>query len=288
MKIDVDRRVDQCVKCAQYKGVPSRPAPILQYLPPSRPFDTVSIDVLQLPPSYQWSKYLLVMVDSFSRYVILAPLREKMARAVAHAIVTKLICEHSAPRVLLSDNGAEFRNTVLAEMCKQFGIRQTFTVAYHPVSNGLVERSNRKILEILRPIVAGHLGAWEDYVAQVAATINASVCESTGQSPHYIVFGCHKRLPYDLLSSRQPPVYDPENYAKIQLQNFKKIHSEVTEKLMSTSDLRTAKQHRYARPVSFSEGDIVMIAAPERQSKLSPKFSGPHIHSAPRKTTRAG
>ncbi len=150
-------------------------------------------------------------------------------------------------------------------------------MAYHPASNGLVERANRKILDILRPIVTGRLGAWEDYLAQVAATINASVCESTGQSPHYIVFGCHKRLPYDLLSSRQPPVYNPEDYAKIQLQNFSQIHREVTEKLLSTSDSRTAKQHRCARPVSFSEGDSVMITTPERQSKLSPKFSGPHL-----------
>ncbi len=220
MIIDADRHVDTCVKCAQYKRVPSGPALILQYPPPSRPFDTVFIDVLQLPPSYQGSKYVLVMIDNFSRYVILAPLKEKSARPVAHTIVTKLICEYSAPRVLLSDNGAEFRNKVLAEICSQFGIRQTFTVAYHPASDGLVERSNCKILEILRPIVAGHMGTWEDWIPQVAATINASVCESTGQSPHYIDFGSPKRLPYDHLSSRQPSVYDPEDYAKIQLHNF--------------------------------------------------------------------
>ncbi len=150
-------------------------------------------------------------------------------------------------------------------------------MAYHPASNGLVERSSRKILEILRPIVTGHLGAWKDWIPQVAATINASVCDSTGQSPHYIVFGSPKRLPYDLLGSQQPPVYDPEDYAKIQLQNFSRIHHAVTEKLKSTSDMRTAKQHKGACPVSFSEGDSVMIAAPDRQSKLSPKLSGPHL-----------
>ncbi len=72
------------------------------------------------------SKYLLVMIDHFSRYVILAPLKEKSAHAVAHAIVTNLICEYSVPRVLLSDNGAEFRNKVLAEICGQFGIRNFY------------------------------------------------------------------------------------------------------------------------------------------------------------------
>ncbi len=128
------------------------------------------------------------MVDMFSRYVILAPIKEKTARAVAHAVVTKLICERTAPRVLLSDNGAEFRNKVLAEICTQFGITQTFTVAYHPSSNGLVERTNHKILETLRPIVGKFIGTWEDWLPQVAATINASVCESTGQTPHFIVY----------------------------------------------------------------------------------------------------
>ncbi len=153
------------------------------------------------------------MIDNFSWCVILAPLKEKSAHTDAHAIVTKLTCEYSASRFLLSENGAEFRNKVLAEICSQFRIRQTFTVAYHPASNGLVERSNHKILEILRTIVAGHLGTLEDWIPQVAATTNASVCESTCQSPHYILFGSPKRLPYDLLSSRQPPVYDPEDYA---------------------------------------------------------------------------
>ncbi len=104
------------------------------------------------------------MMDMFARYVILAPIKEKTARAVAHDVVTKLICEHTAPWVLLSDNGAEFRNKVLAEICTQFGITQTFTVANHPASNGLVERTNRKILETLRPIVGKFIGTWEDWL----------------------------------------------------------------------------------------------------------------------------
>ncbi len=81
--------------------------------------------------SAQGSKYLVVMVDMFSRYVLLAPIKEKTAKNVAHAIVSKLICEFSAPRVLLSDDGAEFRNRLLQEICNQFGINHTFTVAYH-------------------------------------------------------------------------------------------------------------------------------------------------------------
>ncbi len=195
MKIDTEKYVDQCAKCAIYKGVATGPAPIQQYPLPTRPFECVSVDLLQLPPSHQESKYIVVMVDMFSRFVILESIAEKIARAVAHAIVSRLISEHTASRVLLSDNGAELRNKILQEICSQFNITQTFTIAYHPASNGLVERANRKILEALRPIVGRSIGTWEDWLPQVAATINAIVCESTGQTPHFIVFGTQKKIP---------------------------------------------------------------------------------------------
>ncbi len=55
-------------------------------------------------------------------------------------------------RVFLSDNGAEFRNKVLQEICSQFGISQTFTAAYHPPSDALIEGTNKKSLDVLRPI----------------------------------------------------------------------------------------------------------------------------------------
>ena len=157
MRLDIDRHVTQCLKCAKYKGSVPKPAPILSYPPPSGPWEVVGIDTLQLMPSYQGSKYLLVCVDHFSRYVVMAPLKDKSAKAVAHALVTHLFLVHSTPRVILSDNGTEFRNAVLEEICKLYNVNQAFVTAYHPASNGLTERANRKILEAIRPVVGSLL-----------------------------------------------------------------------------------------------------------------------------------
>ncbi len=148
----------QCVTCAQHKGVAKGPASILLYPLPEAPWDVVSIDLLQLPQSHYVSRYLLVCVDHLTRFVVLAPVKDKTATVVAHALVAHLFCPFSTPRVILSDNGAEFWNAVVSEIFSQFGIKQTFTAAYHPASNGLVERANRKILEVLRPIVNELLG----------------------------------------------------------------------------------------------------------------------------------
>ncbi len=95
--------------CAQTKGTTST-APILEYPLPAGPFDVVGIDLLQLPRSTQGSVYILVCVDHFSRFGVLAPLRNMSAVTVDHAIVSHLICPYSTPRVLLSDNGTEFKN----------------------------------------------------------------------------------------------------------------------------------------------------------------------------------
>ncbi len=214
-------------------------APILQYTLPEAPWDVVSIGLLQLPHG---SRYLLVYVDHLTRFVVFAKLKNKTATVVAHALVTHLL-SFSTPRVILSDNGAEFGNAVVSKICSQFGIKQTFTAAYHPVSNGLVERANIKILEVLRPIVNELLDNWEDWLPHAATSPNSSVYDSTGKSPHYILYGVEKRLPYDLLTSRQHPVYNTDNYTQQQSHVFGKIHSSIRSKLIATKTEMIANQH---------------------------------------------
>ncbi len=84
MRTDVETHVSTYIQCAQHKGTVPRPAPIQEYPPPSRPWDVVSMDLLQLLASLQASRNLLVCVDHLSRYVVLAPLRDKSAKSVAH------------------------------------------------------------------------------------------------------------------------------------------------------------------------------------------------------------
>lgn len=276
LRVDVESYVARCLSCAQTKGN-TQTAPILEYPLPDSPFDTIGIDLLQLPRSHQGSAYVLVCVDHFSRFVILVPLPNKSAITVAHAIVTHLICPYTTPRVLLSDNGTEFSNTVLANICQQYSITQTFITAYHPASNGLVERTNKKILDVLRHYAGSFHESWEDWLPQVAASINGSVNSSTGKTPHYIIYGSDKRLPYDVLIQSPTPVYSMDDYAKQQIHAFQQIHQSVRERLKASREEMMRKQHAQANPVSFAIGDTVMKRCPDRQCKLSPKFSGPYV-----------
>ncbi len=122
MPIDFKKHVTCCLSCAQTKGTTTT-APILEYPLPAGPFEVVGLDLLQLPRSSQGSGYILVCVDHFSRFVVLAPLRDKSAATVAHALVSHLICPYTTPRVLLNDNGTEFKNQVLADIRTQYEVK---------------------------------------------------------------------------------------------------------------------------------------------------------------------
>ncbi len=63
--------------------------------------------------------------------------------------------------VILSDNGTEFRNAVLNELCTQFRMKHFFITAYHPAANGLAGGANREILQVRNPIVIALLDTWE-------------------------------------------------------------------------------------------------------------------------------
>ncbi len=172
MRLDIEKHIAQCLSCAETKGA-TETASFLEYPLPARPFDVVDIDILQLPLSIQGPIYVLVFVDHFSRFTVLAPILNKSVTTVAHAIVSHPICPYTTSRVLLSDNGTEFKNQALRDICTQFHIQQTFIKSYLPASNGLVERTIRNILEILR-LFAGHLQeTWKDWLSHLLPLLTA-------------------------------------------------------------------------------------------------------------------
>ncbi len=245
MRLDIEKHIAQCLSCAETKGT-TQTSPILEYPLPAGPFDVVGIDLLELPRSIEGSIYVLVCVDHFSCFTVLAPLPSKSATTVAHAIVSHFICPYKTPRLLLSENEAEFKNKVFSVIFTQFYIHQTFITSQHPASNGLVERTIRKVLEILRHL-AGHLQeTWEDWLSYVAASSNGSVNSSTGKTPRYILYGSEKRLPYDVLVPSPVPLYSPDDYSKLQLHCFQTIHNSVREKLKDSGEEMLRKQHSQA------------------------------------------
>ena len=99
---------------------------------PDQPFAKVGIDlIVDLDVSHKGSKNILVVVDHLTGYPIAVPIPNKEASTVVDAFYEKVILEHTAPHIVLSDSGKEFANDTMAQLCDAFNIKHNFTNLIH-------------------------------------------------------------------------------------------------------------------------------------------------------------
>ena len=102
--------------------------------------DCIHVDLTGPHVSSQGYTYILTAYDSFTRYVVTAPLRNKTAISAARALVSEVILRFGVPRSILSDLGREFQNELWDEICRLLGIARLRTTAYNPSTNGKIEK----------------------------------------------------------------------------------------------------------------------------------------------------
>ena len=147
----------------------------------------VAADVLEVPVSSNNNRYLLVVQDYFTKWVEVVPMPDQTATRIVSAL-TKIFCTLGIPEVLHSDQGRNFESLLLKETLKAFGTNKSHTTAYHPRGDGLVERFNHSLLQMLRSYVETK-EEWEKYLPLVLYTYRTAVHSSTGFTPFELMYG---------------------------------------------------------------------------------------------------
>ena len=205
LRQDVRTYVASCTVCIARKSQCPRRAHMGHVAVGCR-WERVAMDLLDMSiTSAKGNRYALVMVDCFSRWTEACPLPDKTAISVADAFFSNIVCRFGMPSVIHSDQGREFENKVMHELCILGGSHKTKTTPYHPESDGLVERFNRTLLMKLAIFASEHKDDWDDLLPPVMMAYQSSVHESTGFSPYRLMFGEECMLPMDIgLPRRQP------------------------------------------------------------------------------------
>ena len=132
-----------CINCTVcQKAKPPLPlrAPLVN-TPIGKPWQILVIDILEVPVSPNNNRYLLVIMDYFTKWAEAVPLPDQKATSITKAII-KLCSSFGIPDVIHSDQGRNFESLLFREMLTAFGIQKSCTTAYHPQGDGMVERSN--------------------------------------------------------------------------------------------------------------------------------------------------
>ena len=158
MRADVISWCRACLTCAS-RRMGRAVTPPLTPIPVSGPFDRVRVDVIQLDviqflKSNSGNQYAVVFVDYLTKWPEVFATSDQTAFTIAHLFVEQIVSRHGVPAELLSDRGTAFLSKLMQAVCEVMGVHKVNTTAYHPQTDGLVERFNRTLTDMLAKTVA--------------------------------------------------------------------------------------------------------------------------------------
>ena len=276
MKRTVEKYVDNCRSCQINKGKPHKRQPLRKYPVPDKPFDVVSCDLVgPLPITGSGNRYIVVVVDFLTRYCSVKAIPNKTADMVAQALWT-VFCEHGTPSTLYSDSGTEFRNAVLKEMLKNFGVTHVKVAVYHPSSNGLVERKNASIISALRCFQ--NLEDWDKMLPTAQLAVNAGYCRSLGDSPFFCLKGRDPELPSTRFAKPKFSYADNLTFEAERQRREHYVLEKVKEKLLEAADEQCRQVQKKCSNKTLQIDDRVFIKKQKLKgdNKLTAKWQGPY------------
>lgn len=275
---DVNSYVHRCLPCAQ-RAQPVRSRVPLQSLPQaSKPFDYVSMDIVgPLPQSRHGNKYILSIIDQFSRYLILIPMADMTAETVAKHVVEKLVLPFGSPECILTDQATNFMSALFSQVCKLLNVRKWRTSPFHPQANGRVERVHKTIMKMVSYYVNRSHTDWCSYISYIASAYNTRIHEATGFTPYEAVFGRPMNSPFEI-DKLPPGVNLPE--IKRLAHRLKTIWRKVKSNNIKSTAKQLRRRNKNAVVPSFQSGDCVLLRntaiKPGRAKKFSPNYEGPY------------
>lgn len=265
---DIKQWVSTCTACQSSKVTQHTKVPPTQIPVPATRFSHVHIDLVgPLPPS-QGNKYLLTMVDRFTRWPEVVSLPSQEASTVADALVECWIARYGVPDTITTDQGRQFESRLFSSLCKRLGAQVIHTSAYNPRANGMVERFHRQLKASLRAL--NNDPHWNAKLPLILLGIRSTVKEDLKVSPAELVYGTRLRLPADLVPDiLQDSSSDPVEFANALLTKINAIQPTETRKAPASSSVSST-------PSALHTCNHVFVRIDAQRTPLERPYRGPY------------
>lgn len=280
---DVEIYVKQCEPCATYfrGNLPRRAG--LQSHPIGAPWMRLSMDICgPFPTSARGNKFIMTVIDNFTKFAFAIPLRNHEAHTVASVLVEKIFSYYGIPFEILSDCAPEYESKLLKELCRLLDICKLRTSGYKPSTNGMIERFHRTLNTMLAKVVEKNQRNWDAELPHVVAAYRATAHSSTGYTPNYLMFGRETRAPLDIVLGETSPeaAHSYSAYVAEKKELMTKAYEKARETLGNAAKTSTERYNMRVRPREHKTGDFVYFYYPRIYSNRSPKlqrmFKGPY------------
>ena len=208
-------------KCQRFSNFIRQPSEELTPMTSPWPFTQWGLDIMgPFPTALRQLKFLVVGIDYFTKWVEAESLATITKKNIRTFVWRNIICRYGIPRVLVSDNGKQFDNSVFRDFCSELGIKNHYSSPAHLQANRQVEVTNRTLLKIIKTRLEGAKGIWPDELPSVLLAYQTTARTPTGETPFRLAYGTDAVIPakIGLTNHRVQNYMEDKNEAVMRLQ----------------------------------------------------------------------
>ncbi|PKA67250.1 hypothetical protein AXF42_Ash004742 [Apostasia shenzhenica] len=263
LKKDVVEVIKKCVPCQQVKSEHQQPGGLLQpLLIPTWKWEEVAMDfVVGLPRSQRGNDAIWVVVDRLTKSVHLLPMKiTDFIDKLAKIYVDQIVRLHGVPTAIISDRVPKFTSHFWKKLHKTFDTNLKFSTAFHPQTDGQIERIIQTLEDLLRLCILDFGGSWESHIPLIEFAYNNSYQASIGMASYEALYGRRCQSPLCWYESSDRALLGPQLIDET-TEKIKKIRK----RLLSAQDRQKKYYDLHHRKVEFQVGDQVFLkVSPER------------------------
>ena len=279
---DIIRFVKSCITCQKHCNKLPR-LPVQQADIVDRPFDKVAIDIVgPLTVTDNKCRYILTLIDTATRWPEAVPLREIRTTDVASALFN-IFSRLGLPKQILSDNGQQLVSKAMSEVIEMMGIERKLSTPYHAQSNGMVDRFNGTLKNMLQKLTVDKPNSWDKLIPAVLFAFREIPNTTTGYPPFTLMYGRQVRGPADIIAdicSGSDNIVEEYTFVH---DYANQLHKDITKACEIAAENARTKLAEYRETRSshtryreFSKGDKVLILLPQNSNDLFMRYQGPY------------
>lgn len=273
---DIKNYVRSCEACQLHKTSQNSKVGLMNSTVPQRRMQRLHIDLFgPLVRSKNGNQYMLVCVDSFSKFTWFVPLKRATSDTVKRALLERVFAQNGVPEVIISDNGSQFTSGNFRSFLFGLGVKHYTTSVAHPQGNQS-ERENRNLKYALKIFHSKTQHRWDENLNYLMIGINSAHHISIGMTPAMALMGRELnnplKLAWNLVEETEEPV------------NWEDKVKEIVKNLTTAQQKMKAQYDKTRRPSPFNVGDLVLyrIYIPSDKAKgvsnkLSQGWKGPWV-----------
>jgi transposase InsO family protein len=281
MYSDTENLVKSCIQCNTRKDPKKRPeVPVHMRIPDGGPFDNLVVDALgPFKKTKLGNTHIVIFIDTLTKWPECFAVKSIDAKTIARLLAEEIVPRHGCPRTLLSDRGSSFISDLMYEVYAFLNIHKLNTTAYNPQANGLVERFNHTLVNMLSMYVKDNQEDWDEHIAVCQFAYRICVNDSTQHSPFYMLYGREATLPVDAMLQVPEQFLNNADYVSELLGKLNSAHRIAKENLLEMKTKRESNNSELNYRLNYNEGDRVYLFVPDskvgKSNKLRHRWHGP-------------